>query len=81
MNKQPLLSDLRVFCNVVRHRSFAAAARDLGVSNALISKRVAILEDVLQARLLHRTTRKLSLTEQGDLVFQQDQCILYEVDQ
>ena len=80
MNNKPLLEDLRLFCTVVRRRGFAASARELGVSNALISKRIAILEGVLQVKLLHRTTRSVSLTEQGDIVYQQAQRILDEID-
>lgn len=80
MNNKPLLEDLRLFCTVVRRRGFAASARELGVSNALISKRIAILEGVLQVKLLHRTTRSVSLTEQGDIVYQRAQRILDEID-
>jgi len=80
VNNKPLLEDLRLFCTVVRRRGFAASARELGVSNALISKRIAILEGVLQVKLLYRTTRSVSLTEQGDIVYQRAQRILDEVD-
>ena len=65
MNKKPLLEDLRLFCTVVRRRGFAASAQELGVSTALISKRIAILEEMLEVKLLHRTTRKVSLTDAG----------------
>ena len=78
---QPLLEDLRLFCVVVRKKSFAASALELGVSNALVSKRIAILEKTLQVRLLHRTTRKISLTDQGSVVCQWAQRILDDVDQ
>jgi len=61
----PSLEDLHLFCAVVRHRGFTATARALGVSNAYVSKRIAILETDLGARLLHRTTRTVALTEQG----------------
>ena len=80
MNDKPLLEDLRLFCTVVRRRGFAASARELGVSNALVSKRIALLEKALKVKLLHRTTRSMSLTEQGDVVFQRAQRILDEVD-
>lgn len=81
MNNKPLLDDLQLFCTVVKKSSFAASARELGVSNAYVSKRIALLEDSLQARLLHRTTRRVSLTEQGDIVHQWAQRILDDVDQ
>lgn len=81
MNDKPLLEDLRLFCTVVRNQGFAASARELGASNAYVSKRIALLEDSLQVRLLHRTTRSVSLTEQGDIVHQWAQRILEDVDQ
>jgi LysR family transcriptional activator of dmlA len=78
---QPLLEDLRLFCVVVRKQGFAASALELGVSNALVSKRIAILEKTLQVRLLHRTTRKVSLTDHGRVVHQWARRILEDVDQ
>lgn len=81
MNIKPQLDDLRLFCTVVRLRSFAASARELGISKAVVSKRMALLETAVQARLLHRTTRRLSLTAQGDIVHQWAQRILDDVDQ
>lgn len=80
MNNKPLLEDLRLYCTVVRRRGFAASARELGVSNAYVSKRIALLEDALGARLLHRTTRSVSLTEQGEVVLQWAQRIVDDVD-
>ncbi len=81
MNNKPLLDDLQLFCTVVRKGGFAATARELGVSNAYVSKRIALLEASLQTRLLHRTTRRVSLTEQGDIVHQWAQRILEDVEQ
>lgn len=81
MNNKPLLDDLQLFCTIVRHGSFAATARELGVSNAYVSKRIALLEASLQSRLLHRTTRRVSLTEQGAIVHQWAQRILEDVAQ
>jgi LysR family transcriptional activator of dmlA len=76
---RPLLEDLSLFCVVVRKQGFAAAATELGVSNALVSKRIAVLERTLQVRLLHRTTRRVSLTEHGSIVHQWAQRILEDV--
>lgn len=81
MNNKPLLEDLRLFAVVVRNRSFAASARELGVSKAVVSKRMAVLEDAMQTRLLHRTTRSVTLTGQGEIVHQWAQRILDDVDQ
>lgn len=75
------MEDLRLFCMVVHKQSFAASALEMGVSRALISKRVAVLENVLQARLLHRTTRKVSVTENGRIVYQWAQRILEDAEQ
>jgi LysR family transcriptional activator of dmlA len=75
------MEDLRVFCMVVHKQSFAASALEMGVSKALISKRIAVLESMLQARLLHRTTRKVSVTESGHIVYQWAQRILEDAEQ
>jgi len=55
------------FVRVVDGRSFTAAAAALGVAKSVVSARVAALESELKVRLLHRTTRKLSLTEAGEI--------------
>lgn len=81
MNNKPLLEDLHLFCTVVRKRSFVAAALELGVSKAQVSKRIALLEMALDVRLLHRTTRSVGLTEDGNIVHQWAQRILEDVDQ
>lgn len=59
------LSGVTVFAQVVEARSFTEAARRLGLSKAAVSKQVSRLEERLGARLLNRTTRRLSLTEIG----------------
>jgi len=53
------------FVRVVDARSFTAAALALGVAKSVVSARIAALEAELKVRLLHRTTRKLSLTPEG----------------
>lgn len=80
MNIKPQLDDLRLFCVVVRNRSFAETARELGISKAVVSKRIALLEGAVQERLFHRTTRNVSLTAQGEIVHQWAQRILEDVD-
>ncbi len=54
-----------VFVTVVESNSFSSAARKLGVSKSAVSKRITQLENRLGVRLLHRTTRRMSLTEAG----------------
>ena len=56
---------------VVNNGSFSAAARVMGVSKGHVSQQISRLEDRLGTRLLHRTTRKLSLTETGEIYYKQ----------
>jgi DNA-binding transcriptional LysR family regulator len=58
------------FARVVEEKSFTAAAAKLGVSKSVVSARIAHLEDQLRVRLLHRTTRKLTLTPEGLTLFE-----------
>ncbi|WP_273876063.1 LysR family transcriptional regulator, partial [Serratia marcescens] len=76
MNNMPILSDLRVFVLVARRAGFAAAAEELGVSPAFISKRIALLEKALDVSLLHRTTRRVAITEDGERIYEWAQRIL-----
>jgi len=61
------LNDMLYFAEVVECGGFAAASRRLGLPKSKLSRRVAQLESRLGVRLLHRTTRKLSLTDVGAL--------------
>ncbi len=60
------IADLRTFVRVVERGGFAAASTDLGITPSAVSKLVTRLEDRLGVRLLHRTTRRLSLTPEGE---------------
>lgn len=60
---------LTVFRNVVELGSFAAASRKLRLSPAAISKNISELEGHLSTRLINRTTRRMSLTDEGQLYF------------
>ena len=66
-----LLDEMEIFYTVIELGSFAKAADKLGVSKSHISKKMNQLEKHLQAKLISRTTRKLSLTEAGDNFYQQ----------
>ena len=68
------------FVRVVKAGSFAGAANQTGVSRAMISKHIQDLESHLQARLFHRTTRRLSLTEVGANYYEFCVHILGEID-
>jgi LysR family transcriptional activator of dmlA len=68
--------DLRVFVTVVRKSGFAAAAEELGMSPAYVSKRIGVLEDALGIRLFQRTTRRVVITDDGERVYTRAQAIL-----
>ena len=77
----PANEDLRVFCVVALKSSFVAAAQELGSSTAYVSKRLRILEEQLGAQLLHRTTRRVTLTQDGERAYRWAQRILDDLDQ
>lgn len=64
------LSRVPIFVAVARHGSFAEAARRLGMTGSAVSKQVQRLEADLGVRLFHRTTRQLSLTDEGSFLFE-----------
>lgn len=59
------LTSMKVFVKVAQSGSYAAAAKELGISRAMATKHVMHLENTLGVRLLNRTTRRISLTEAG----------------
>ncbi len=59
------ISDLEMFVRVVETENMSAAGRDLGLSPAVVSKRISNIEERLKARLFLRSTRHLSLTDEG----------------
>lgn len=63
---KPTLTDLKAFQAVAEHRSFRRAADLMGVSRSSLSHTMRTLEQRLGTRLLHRTTRSVSLTESGE---------------
>ncbi|MEH6625026.1 MAG: LysR family transcriptional regulator [Motiliproteus sp.] len=64
------LKRIGVFTRVVEANSFSEAARQLGVAKSAVSKQVSLLEKEVGVRLLNRSTRKLSLTEAGQIYYQ-----------
>src|SRR5215213_7651423 len=69
------------FARVVEAKSFTGAAAKLGVSKSVVSARVAGLESQLKVRLLHRTTRKLSLTPDGLSLYERCARVLAAADE
>ncbi|MBV5335683.1 LysR family transcriptional regulator, partial [bacterium] len=75
------LDDMLAFIKVVDARSFTAAADRLGLSKSVVSRRIAELEDRLGARLLNRTTRRLSPTEVGQAFYERCTRIVSDLDE
>ena len=75
------LVNLTTFVRVVENGGFTAAARHLNLSTTMVSNHVQELEDRLGARLLNRTTRKVSLTEIGRQYYERSLHILAELDE
>ncbi|MNG76323.1 HTH-type transcriptional regulator DmlR [compost metagenome] len=67
-----LLNDIALFVEVVKTRSFRGAAEALGMPNSTLSRRISLLEKEIGLRLMHRTTRKMELTEAGLIYY--DRC-------
>src|SRR5690349_25040804 len=74
------LTDIAIFVKVVELASFTAAADALGMSQPIVSKAVTRLEEKLGARLLNRTTRRLSLTEAGSELYGRSVRALAEIE-
>lgn len=79
MDDSQLLGAMEVFISVVDRGSFSASARHLGVSQPTISRQINGLEEKLGVRLLQRTTRRLSLTEAGEIYYKKSLQIQNEV--
>jgi DNA-binding transcriptional LysR family regulator len=73
------IEDLRIYVAVIKAGNFTAAAEQLMLSKQYVSRRMAALEESLGARLLNRNTRKLSVTNNGQLFAQHAQRILDDV--
>lgn len=73
------LNDLAIFALIVKNRSFTKAAQEAGISKAWVSQKISYLEASLGVKLLKRTTRSLSLTQGGEILFAHCQKLLEEV--
>lgn len=73
--------EMQTFCAVVDAGSFVGASDALGLSKAAVSRHVGELESRLGVRLLHRTTRRLSLTEEGEMFYARSRELLSGVEE
>lgn len=74
------VSNLRAFVRVVERGGFAAASRGLGITPSAVAKLITRLEDRLGVRLLHRTTRRVALTPEGETYHLRARDILAAID-
>ena len=74
------LAEMRVFVRAIERGTFAGAAGDLGLTPSAVSKLIARLEARLGVRLVNRTTRKLSLTSEGETYFHSGQRLVEAMD-
>jgi DNA-binding transcriptional LysR family regulator len=73
-------SELGFFCLLVKQGSLAATARELNLTPPAVSRRLSAMEDRLGVRLLNRTTRRISMTSEGEVYFANAQRILSDID-
>ncbi len=76
-----LLPALAVFVRIAQHRSFSRAAGEMGISRAALSQSLKSLEQRLNVKLIHRTTRDMSLTEEGQRLYASLQPALQLIEQ
>src|SRR6266550_2923853 len=74
------LTEMRVFVRAIERGTFAAAASDLRLTPSAVSKLIRRLESRLGVRLVNRTTRKLSLTAEGETYFVSGRRLIEAVD-
>lgn len=73
-----LLNDMALFVEVVKAKGFRSAGEAIGIPNSTLSRRISALEKAIGLRLLHRTTRKIELTEAGQVYFERCKRIVDE---
>ncbi|RUL79966.1 LysR family transcriptional regulator [Dyella choica] len=73
-----LLNDMALFVEVAKAKGFRGASEATGVPNSTLSRRISALEKAIGLRLLHRTTRRVELTEAGQVYFERCKRIVDE---
>jgi DNA-binding transcriptional LysR family regulator len=76
--QRPELSDIALFVEVARRRSFSRAAEALGLPNSSLSRRISRLEQAVGVTLLHRSSRRVELTDLGQRYFERCEKIVEE---
>ena len=74
------LNDLYYYARVVEHGGFSPAGRALGIPKSKLSRRIALLEDRLDVRLLQRSTRRFAVTEIGQIYYERCKAMLVEAE-
>ena len=74
-----IFTTMKVYCSVVENDSLADAARKMNVSPSVVSKHLSALENHLGVRLLNRTTRRISITEEGTAYYERCKQIITDV--
>src|ERR1700676_3465763 len=74
------LNELHIFSQVVERKGFAAAARTLNLPKSTVSRKISQLEERLGIRLLQRSTRRLSVTEIGQIYYRHCAAMLAEAE-
>ena len=73
-------TDLSFFSTLASSGSLGAAARELGITTAAVSKHLALMEERLGITLVNRTTRRMSLTPEGEVYLEHSRKILSDID-
>ena len=81
MKENLTIDSLKVFCEAAQYENFSQAARMIGISPAYVTKHIKLLESELDTLLFHRTTRQVTLTEQGEQAYEMALQILRNVEQ
>ena len=74
-------ADLGFFSTLVASGSLSAAARELGITTSAVSKHLAQMEERLGVALVHRTTRRMAMTPEGEICLEHARQILSEIDE